>query len=556
VDTNQLEPEEPATEMPSDPASSLLVPLLRSRWIVVSGLLLGAIAGIGYGVVQPNSYLSTGKLLVRYTAREEVSPEAMLAAPGQQGLGQPRDLVNNELELLSVPQVFEKVVREVTTQRIASSYDPTAEDAKGSAKPLRLFHRFQAWWFRRSSTQQVEKLGHVLDDCPACVSELAHDMMPPKGDFKLTGDPGSSVITVSYATHDPALARDVVTAFLAAAEERHRQTYSTSTTLEFVSGRLQESLAQLELAKTEFSEYRASCEVYDYDNQRLQLMTRSQDLEKEAAADASKLAQLKSTSLVLSDLLAKEPPTIVQMIPRGLVPNPQWSVLSQRLLSLKDQLDEIDLRVGGTTADREAAKEMIAHRIERTTADLKIEHEFIEQDPAPQAVPNPQFQRLTQEYADNKQEIAAQQTRTDKVVEELQSVRRHLATTEKCEPKYRSLEATAKNAQENYDAYKKAHEKTNMMSLLDQLEFSNLHRIQEATLPFDKEGPKRGKFLIVGILLGGLLGAALAFLMHALDPFIRSPAEVERLLGLRVVGVLPRSRLPRRLKRSIRHAAL
>lgn len=549
----RIDSDEPSAEPDNDPTGSFLVPLLRSRKIVISSLVLGLVAGALYGVVQPNSYPSTGKLLVRYSAREETSPETVITGSGQQGFGQPRDLVSDEIELLRVPPVFERVVRDLTTTRIASAYDPTAEDKPGTSLPLRTFHRFQSWWFRHSSSAQAEKLGHSLDDCPLCVSQVAIDLMK---EIKLTGEAGSSVITVSYAGHDPALSRDVVASFLNAAEERHRQAYSTNTTLEFVADRLKDSLDKLNLAKTEFSNYRVSCEVYDYDNQRTQLLALSQELDKQAAVDASKLAELKSKSTVLAKQLAEEPKTVDQLTPGAMVENPQWTLLSKRLTDLKDQLDEAEHRVGGTTADREATIEMVTRRIERTTADLKAEPEFIPQDPIHQAAPNPQYQRLQQELADNQQEIAAQETMTNKDVENLQRIKNKLAATEKCEPTYRTLEATAKNAQETYDAYKKVHEKTNTMNLLEQLEFSNLRRIQDATLPIEKEGPKRGKFLVVGLLLGGLLGAGLAFLRHTFDPYVRSPSDVERVLGLRVVGVLPRSRRPRRRRGPLRHAAL
>jgi uncharacterized protein involved in exopolysaccharide biosynthesis len=133
-------------------------------------------------------------------------------------------------------------------------------------------------------------------------------------------------------------------------------------------------------------------------------------------------------------------------------------------------------------------------------------------------------------------------------------VRRRLVETEQCEPRYHLLQEKLANADESYKAFRRTHERTNLMNLLDQMEFSNLRRIQDATLPFEKEGPKRTKFVIIGLLLGGVLGGALAFALHNFDPFVRSPADVERLLGLKVVGVMPRSRLPRRLRRAIRRA--
>jgi uncharacterized protein involved in exopolysaccharide biosynthesis len=553
VESIQLDSGELAQEPQADLASALLIPLARSRWLFLSVALLGAAAGIAFGIVQPNSYVSTGKLLVRHSAREEVTPETVIAGPGGQAYGQTNDLVNNEIQLLAVPLVFERVARDVTPPRIYSSYDPTAEDRKETPPALRLFHRFQSWWFRRASAEQASKIGHTLDGCPACVSETAHALMK---EIELNAEPMSSVITVSYASHDPALARQVVGAFLTAAEERHREAYSTNTTLAFVNERLQESLSQVQVAETEFTAYRQTCEVFDYDSQRQQLMTLAQDLEKQAADYGSKLAELRSRSTALTALLAAQPATMSQEVERAPVPNPRWTFLQQRLVELQDKLDDLRTRVGGTTEDRKTELALIEGRIQSIQGELKEQPALIEQTPVQQSVPDPRHQRLTQALDELTQDIAAQETLTSKATDWLASVRLRLVATEQCEPRYRFLEATTKNAKANYDALVKAHERTNLMNLLEQVEFSNLRRIQEPTLPLEKEGPKRIKFLIIGLLMGALAGAALAFARHHLDPFVRSPAEVERLLGLRVVGVLPRSRLPRRLRRTLRHAAL
>jgi uncharacterized protein involved in exopolysaccharide biosynthesis len=553
VESPQTEPDELAQESPVDPATTLLVPLVRSRWLVLGVVLLGGAAGVAYGIVQANSYLSTAKLLVRYGAREEVSPDTALGSSSQPAAAQPRDLVNNELELLSVPQVYESVVREITAQRLLTAYDPTVDDDATTSGPLRLFHKFQGWWFRTSKPAQSRQLGHPIDDCPTCTSEMARGLMK---ELTLNPEPGTSVITIAFAAHDPALARDVVGAFLKAAEARHRQAFSSNATLEFLAERLDDSLNDVRKKETEFSEYKLSCQVFDYDNQRTQLMTQSQDLDKTAAENNATLAKLKGSLETAQALLAEQPEMVKELVDRPLVPNPEWQAMRTRIFTLQDQLAEIENRVGGTTAEREAARESLQKRIASTTEALKQQLEFVEQAPILRDVPNQRHQRLAQDIEDLKQQISGLEKSNGKVVEQLQSVRRKIVTTEECEPKYHYLESAAKNARANYDTFLKAHEHTTTLNLMDQVEFSSLRRIQDPTLPFEKEGPKRAKFLIIGLLLGAFVGGALAFGRSTVDPYVRSPADVERLFGLRVVGVLPRSRLPWRLRRRMRHAAL
>lgn len=546
-----MEPGELSRESEGDSATSLLLALVRSRWLVLGGVLLGAAAGVAYGIVQPNSYLSYGKLLVRYGTREEVSPEAVVGGGSQQGGGQTRNLVINEIEVLSVPQVFERVAREVTPARIFSSYDPSAMDTADTPLPFVLFHRFQAWWFRRSNSEQAAKVGHSLDDCPRCVSEAAHELSE---NMRLGAEPESSVITVSYVAQDPALARQIVDSFLTAAEERHRESYNTNSTLEFVSERLTESLAEVQAAENEFNDYRLSCEVYDYTAQRTASMTEVRDLEHELAQGVSTLAELKGRSTVLTALLADQPATIEQQVERPPLADPRWTQLQDRLFELENSLDALDARVGGTTQERDTERKLLLQRIESTKTALKSQNEWVQQSPTIQHVPDPRHQRLTEELDNLKLSIAAQEASTGEKSESLQKARRKLISTEQCEPRYHFLEASVRNAQDKYNAYLKAHERTNLMTLLDQVEFSNLRRIQDATVPYGKEGPKRAKFLVVGVLLGAFAGAVLGFLRHQIDPFVRTPNDLEHLLGVKVVGVTPRSRLPWRLRRAIRRA--
>jgi uncharacterized protein involved in exopolysaccharide biosynthesis len=551
VETLQFDNGDALHDAQVDSPTSMLVPIVRSRWIVAICVVLGAVAGVAFGVIQANSYTSVGKLLVRYGAREEASPENVISGGGAQGFNQPRGLVNNEIELLSVPLVFERVAREITPPRIFSSYDPSAEDGPESSRPVVLFHKFQAWWFRRASSEQSTKVGHPLDNCDTCVAEATHELTL---DLHLNAEPDSNVITVSYTTHDPELARLVVTTFLAKAEQRHRESYNANSTLDFVSERVKTSLAEVKAAEDEFSAYRVACDVYNLESQRTSFLTELRALETKEGEDAITLAKLHSHEKVLVDLLNEIPATTPQEIDRPPVANPQWTALQTRLWTQKDALAAIDTRVGGTTADRESARAALAAQIELTKKEMEGVEALIPQPPTIQNVPNPRHQRLTQELDTLRQDIAGHESTAAESSKRLANVRDRIIATEQCEPKYHSLEATAKNARDRYETFNKAHERTSNMMLLDSLEFSNLRRIQDATLPFEKDGPKRAKFVIIGLLAGALVGAGLAFARHAVDPFVRSPADVESLLGLKLVGVTPRSRLPWRMRRAIRRA--
>jgi capsular polysaccharide biosynthesis protein len=70
--------------------------------------------------------------------------------------------------------------------------------------------------------------------------------------------------------------------------------------------------------------------------------------------------------------------------------------------------------------------------------------------------------------------------------------------------------------------------------------FSSLNKIQEASLPLEKEGPNRGKLILGAFLVGLFLGLGLLVLRALPDDVVRTRDDLERIDGLAVIGVMPR----------------
>ena len=63
-----------------------------------------------------------------------------------------------------------------------------------------------------------------------------------------------------------------------------------------------------------------------------------------------------------------------------------------------------------------------------------------------------------------------------------------------------------------------------------------VERAQEPTQPLPK---KRGIILIASVVLGGCLGIAVALLIEALHKKVRKPSEIEKILGVEMLGMIP-----------------
>jgi len=551
VESKELEAAEPAPESRGDLANALLIPLVRSKWVILACAILGAAAGIAAGIIRPNTYVSSGKLLVRSSSREDVSPDALLSGGGGGTPSQLRDQVNNERELLTVPHVFDLVAMKVTPPRIFSAYDPAADDRDDTPYLTKLFHAYQAKWFKVDGGERVKKLGHSVDNCPACIREAVHALQT---DIRLVVEPGSSVLTIVYAAHDPALARDVVAAFIEASEKHHRESFSSNSTFEFVKSRYQDSEKAEQDSATAFSEYRANCGVTDYETQRLASMNSVRELETSKVTDELKLETLKSKARVVADQIADVKPMIPQQIERNPLPNPNWTLLSTRVLTLQDQLEDLSSKIGGTTSVREAERTTLENRLQRAKNELEHTEQWISQEATTQTAPNPEHLRLKQAQDEVQQQIAEQEAVVAKSAERLKNAEDRLRNIDQCAPRYKELEGQYATAKTIKEQYRTALEKATLNNLLEDLQFTNLWRIQDASLPFEKDGPKRAKFVIVGLILGLGVGSAFGFLRLQLDPKLRAPNEVEHVLGARVIGVVPPTGLPWRLRRAIQKA--
>lgn len=68
---------------------------------------------------------------------------------------------------------------------------------------------------------------------------------------------------------------------------------------------------------------------------------------------------------------------------------------------------------------------------------------------------------------------------------------------------------------------------------------------EEAALPDSPASPKPLRDGPLALILGGMLGVALAFLLEQLDDRWRSPEEVERVSGVPTFGVIPEFKIPK-----------
>ena len=98
-----------------------------------------------------------------------------------------------------------------------------------------------------------------------------------------------------------------------------------------------------------------------------------------------------------------------------------------------------------------------------------------------------------------------------------------------------------------------AHDQARILGLIDRdNQMSNLVIVQRATLPLQAQGPRRGTLVALGLAAGLAAGLAFAVLRQILDTRLRYPDNLEQLLGVQILGVVPEEPTWRKLGDRIR----
>jgi uncharacterized protein involved in exopolysaccharide biosynthesis len=104
------------------------------------------------------------------------------------------------------------------------------------------------------------------------------------------------------------------------------------------------------------------------------------------------------------------------------------------------------------------------------------------------------------------------------------------------EIQYLNLQRESDSNQQLYEAVLKRLKETGVTG---GLETNNVSIVEDATLPRVPVRPRKTFNLVVAILVGLLIGVGVALTIEYFDTSVKTPEDVERHLGLPVIGIVP-----------------
>ena len=114
--------------------------------------------------------------------------------------------------------------------------------------------------------------------------------------------------------------------------------------------------------------------------------------------------------------------------------------------------------------------------------------------------------------------------------------KREVGLINKKEFKLRELERVAQTNRKLYDLFFTRTQETNESS-----GFQSAHArvIDKALRPIAPVKPKKGLIILLALILGGMLGVVIAFLLDSLDSTLKSPSDLQDRLHQPLLGILP-----------------
>lgn len=478
----------------------IAAPIFRQRklaLLVFGGILGGAILT---AMLMPRRYEAEMKIFVNRDRAETVVTPDLTTTPAAVPAVSPEDL-NSEVELLTSRDLLNKVV-------LACGLENTKD----------------SWWRRIANRIAGRDSAQV---------RLAESERNLKGALTVEPLQKTTVIRVAYSSRDPRTAERVLQTLAILYQEKHAAVHRPSGSFNFFQDETTQydnELAQAEARRIEFdrqesvvapeferqlslqqlSTFRAEQQQDESESEAAAARVKALRAEEESTpkrqttemrqtGNAQLLAELRSTLLTLelkrTDMLVKYAPSYPP------IKDLETQIgETQRAVKAAEQSP-----VSEVTTDRVPTQDWIATELAKAQADRA---QYLAQAAS--------MRRTVRQYE-------AESQRLDQVSE-----------TEA------DLTRAVKTAEGNYLLYLQKREEARISDALDERRIVNVSMAEAPAVPAFPNEPF-GWILAGGVFTAGIAGVGAAYAADRIDSSFRTPDELNRYLGLKVLAAIPRN---------------
>ena len=483
----------PAEQVEPDFDLRALFRVFLARRLTIIGTIAACLTLVGIGVLQITPiYSASALVLVGQRENKVLDPEALVG-----GLTMDTATIENQIQILRSTSLAERVVVKLNLAR-----DP--EFMRGQNSWLAYLNPLN--WLGgdgEKAAAKADRKPSTID--PALLKRFASRLT-------VAAQGRSSVIRVTYdsANREKAalIANTIVDQYLEAQLETKFD--ATKRTTAWLDGRLAQLAEQVRRAENAVEQYKIENELGDASNGTTLAGEQLSELNGQIVLARSNLAEQEAKYRQVNSLFKAG--SDVESI-AAVINSPLISTLRGQQAELMRKEAELATKYG----DRHP--QMVALRDEKKNLDAKIEEEV---------------KRIIKNLSN---EVAVAKARLNSLETSLREIQGTTNSQGKASVKLRELEREANSLRAHYEQTRKNLTGT---AGQEQIQSADAQPVGRATPPTDASFPNKPMVMGVTLLGSAILGMLLALLIERLDSGFRTGVEVERVLHMANLAVVPK----------------
>ena len=341
----------------------------------------------------------------------------------------------------------------------------------------------------------------------------------------------NDVIHLAYEDSDPDRARLFLATLVELYRERHVEVHSSEEAVEFLASQADELARRVAEREEELRALKLASGIESVDEYRRILIERIAEREAAVAEVGRSIVAAEAQIEVLEEQLAAAPEMTVVRLSEG-VPAEAYEGLVAHLYTLRLE------RLGASrnyTADSRVLRDL-DERI--AGAEAMLAGETPTRAPIVHG-PNENRIRIERTLLEERSNLASLLARRETLTDQHEKALAERDRFHGFEAEMRRLQRELNIATSAYERAANSLESARVDRALENGLYDGVRVVQEATLPAEPAGPHRGFLTLLGLAVAAFLSTGVAFGLEVMDDSLRTPEDVEQVLGVRPVVSIP-----------------
>ncbi|QHF02823.1 MULTISPECIES: exopolysaccharide transport family protein [Pseudomonas syringae group] len=372
----------------------------------------------------------------------------------------------------------------------------------------------------------LQFIGLVEKRTPA--ERMAEDL---EKNFKVSHEPGSSVMELTFTWNDPTTAQTVLKTWIEEYQVQRTKTLGRVSLYAFYESEVKSTGNNIFTYKKQIQTYLNQLGAVSIAQRLADISQGLNDLRTERNNTTRAIASTKAGLDLLKKQLAEQPKT----------------VSAGRELSLNPNRQDLQNRINGKEVERQ---ELLRSFKEQAPPIRAVNEEISnlkkllnEQDATIQRsesiTPNPIYNRMQNVYADQQTSYARLQTQLAQQNAQIAQLEADRQLALNLEPELSRLQNELDAAEKSYALYTESLEKARIDRELDNSQISNIATIEDATYNPSRVFPKSLMMVLLAFPLSVVVGGLALYFFYLLDQRIHDGDKIESSFGVPVWTSLP-----------------